>query len=232
MPDQRIQPDPNEPMTTFKTDSPEEQKIKLAVKNMAVRFYVELEQPLLRTNAPARQGNRATIVDLDLDKLINHLDENKFRSMMHPGSMQEMLWQIGDLPGAVIPTEHEVFLEFEAPQPPAACAGRAGAAGHGDSLAPLKMANGALEVGPAIDITNNPGYDNQPSFTPDGKAILFTSVRGGSTASGSAPSIAPGQAPRRRPRQAGHRQTSTSTKSRHERSRESRTLPRVSTRRP
>jgi hypothetical protein len=25
-----------------------------------------------------------------------------------------------------------------------------------------------------INITNRPGYDNQPSFTPDGKAILFT----------------------------------------------------------
>ncbi|MFI5177583.1 MAG: TolB family protein [Vicinamibacterales bacterium] len=31
----------------------------------------------------------------------------------------------------------------------------------------------------AVDISNNPGYDNQPSFTPDGKAILFTSNRDG-----------------------------------------------------
>ena len=29
------------------------------------------------------------------------------------------------------------------------------------------------------NISNNPGYDNQPSFTPDGKAILFTSNRDG-----------------------------------------------------
>lgn len=32
---------------------------------------------------------------------------------------------------------------------------------------------------PAVNISNNPGYDNQPSFTPDGKAILFTSNRDG-----------------------------------------------------
>jgi Tol biopolymer transport system component len=49
-------------------------------------------------------------------------------------------------------------------------------------LAPLKNANGTIELGEAIDITNSPGYDNQPSFTPDGRAILFTSVRGPSPA--------------------------------------------------
>ena len=182
MPDQRIQPDPNEPITSFKTDSQEEQKLKLVVKNMSLRFFVELEQPLLRTNAPARQGNRATILDLDLDKLINNLDESKVRRAMNPGSMQEMLWQLGDLPGAVVPTDHEVFLEFAPPQtpqqPPAAPAAQA----PPDTeiyLAPMKIANGAIEIGPAVDITNNPGYDNQPFFTPDGKSVLFTSVRGG-----------------------------------------------------
>jgi dipeptidyl aminopeptidase/acylaminoacyl peptidase len=32
--------------------------------------------------------------------------------------------------------------------------------------------------GTLVNISNSPGYDNQPSFTPDGKAILFSSVRG------------------------------------------------------
>jgi dipeptidyl aminopeptidase/acylaminoacyl peptidase len=44
-------------------------------------------------------------------------------------------------------------------------------------LAPLTNANGRITVGPPVNITNNPGYDNQPSFTPDGKAMLFTSMR-------------------------------------------------------
>jgi hypothetical protein len=42
----------------------------------------------------------------------------------------------------------------------------------------MRVANGTIEVGPAVDITNNPGYDNQPFFTPDGRSVLFTSVRG------------------------------------------------------
>jgi hypothetical protein len=45
-------------------------------------------------------------------------------------------------------------------------------------LAPLTVVAGAPRVGTPIDITNSPGYDNQPSFTPDGGAILFTSDRG------------------------------------------------------
>jgi hypothetical protein len=45
-------------------------------------------------------------------------------------------------------------------------------------LASLSVQGGKVEIGKPINISNNPGYDNQPSFTPDGAAVLFTSVRG------------------------------------------------------
>ena len=45
-------------------------------------------------------------------------------------------------------------------------------------LAPLAPGGGAF-VGAPVNITRSPGYDNQPAFTPDGTAILFTSMRGG-----------------------------------------------------
>lgn len=45
-------------------------------------------------------------------------------------------------------------------------------------LAPLSVRGSKVEIGTPINISSNPGYDNQPSFTPDGKAVLFTSVRG------------------------------------------------------
>jgi len=33
--------------------------------------------------------------------------------------------------------------------------------------------------GPVVNVSRSPGYDNQPGFTPDGRAVLFTSDRAG-----------------------------------------------------
>lgn len=45
-------------------------------------------------------------------------------------------------------------------------------------LASLKVGKDSVTLTAPVNISNNPGYDNQPSFTPDGSAVLFTSVRG------------------------------------------------------
>jgi len=170
---------PDEPVTVFKTDSPEEQLFKRAIKGMSLKFSVEIELPLLRTNAPKQDGNRATILDLDLDKMINAMDEPRVRRMMSQGSFQEMLWQVGDLPGAVVPTENEIFLEFEGPpQAPAAAPAPQAPPDTDIFLAPLKSVNGAIEIGAPVNVTSHPSYDNQPFFTPDGRGVLFTSARG------------------------------------------------------
>ncbi len=41
----------------------------------------------------------------------------------------------------------------------------------------LDNINGNLKVSDVLNVTNHDGYDNQPSFTPDGKMIYFSSVR-------------------------------------------------------
>ena len=46
-------------------------------------------------------------------------------------------------------------------------------------LAALKSDGGQIVVETPRNISNSPGYDNQPSFTPDGRSVLFTSARGG-----------------------------------------------------
>jgi hypothetical protein len=184
LPDPKMTNDPQADITTFQTDSPEERAIKQAIKHMALRLSIETEQTLLRTNAPRREGNRATVFDLNLDKMINAMDESVARRMVAPGSFQELLWQLGDLPGAVVPVDHEVFLEYQPPDPqqrPAPPAAPAAAPAPPDTdiyLAPLKTEDGRITVGAPANITNNPGYDNQPSFTPDGRSVLFTSQRG------------------------------------------------------
>jgi hypothetical protein len=44
-------------------------------------------------------------------------------------------------------------------------------------LASLDVTSGTPRVGAPMNITDRPGYDNQPGFTTDGRAVLFTSVR-------------------------------------------------------
>ena len=44
-------------------------------------------------------------------------------------------------------------------------------------LAPLTIHGAPISVGTPVNITNRPGYDNQPAFTPDGRSILYTSTR-------------------------------------------------------
>ncbi|MDE3172239.1 MAG: PD40 domain-containing protein [Gemmatimonadota bacterium] len=41
----------------------------------------------------------------------------------------------------------------------------------------VRLRAGATIGDPPENVTHRPGYDNQPAFTPDGKAILFTSIR-------------------------------------------------------
>jgi hypothetical protein len=48
-------------------------------------------------------------------------------------------------------------------------------------LASFSVRGGQPHIGPPANISNNPGYDNQPSFTPDGQSVLFTSTRDGGT---------------------------------------------------
>ena len=42
-------------------------------------------------------------------------------------------------------------------------------------LAPLRLRDGWVAIGTPRNITNRAGYDNQPMFTRDGRAILYTS---------------------------------------------------------
>jgi len=157
-----------------------EQKIKEATKGTRVEFGVELETPLLRTNAPAREGSRATILDVDVGSVIASLTDEKMTQLASaPNSIQELLWSVGDIGGGPTPAERDIFLEFEPPaaQPPQPAA-PAPRPNTEIFLAPLTTKDGRIEVGAPVNITSNPGYDNQPFFTRDGRAVLFTSVRG------------------------------------------------------
>jgi len=180
MPDNPGEADQNPPEGETPVNPALDPNFRHAVSGMTVQFSIQLAVPLLRTNAPAWQGNDATILNVDVAKAIENLSEEQLALATNPGSVQKLLWEVGDVPGAVLPKDHEIFLEFgagtssshPAPQP----------AARPDTevfLAPLTNTNGRLEVGSPVNISRNDGYDNQPFFTPDGSALLFTSVRGG-----------------------------------------------------
>jgi hypothetical protein len=115
-------------------------------------------------------------MDLDIGRIF--AEHQRLRRATSPLSVQELLWMLGDLTGAVVPTDRDVFLEFEAPQPPAAP--QPAAPPDTDVyLADLTIDGDTVGVGSPVNISRNSGYDNQPSFTRDGAAILFTSARGG-----------------------------------------------------
>ena len=48
-------------------------------------------------------------------------------------------------------------------------------------LSPLQTWGTSVRVGTPTNITRRPGYDNQPAFTRNGKAVLYTSQREGQT---------------------------------------------------
>ena len=52
-----------------------------------------------------------------------------------------------------------------------------GAAPTDIHLVPVTMRGSGITLGTPINITARPGYDNQPSFTLDGGAILYTGIR-------------------------------------------------------
>ena len=45
-------------------------------------------------------------------------------------------------------------------------------------IASLTVAGDEFRVGPPENISQSPGYDNQPFFAPDGRSLVFTSARG------------------------------------------------------
>ncbi len=180
--DQRPEPRPDpHPLTA--AEQQEQALLKRAARGGAIHLFVELETTLLRTNAPARDGNRATILDVDFSKLLNGPAFENTVATPSPLSLQELLWQLGDMPGALTPDEREVFLEFEPPTPstppPSQPPARPAAPDTEIFLAPLTVSGQHITIGQPVNISNSPGYDNQPSFTPDGQRLLFTSARGG-----------------------------------------------------
>jgi hypothetical protein len=174
----RFAMDPSaEPLSASVSGSPAEMAaLRGAVKGSRTTVAIQTEAPLLRTNSPHHDQNRVTLFDLDVEAAL--FSKQIGMLVSGPASFDELLWAIEVLPGVTLAHDHDVTLEFQDPAAQAPAAPPVQPPPDTEIfLAALTHAGGKLAVGAPANITNSPGYDNQPSFTPDGRQILFTSAR-------------------------------------------------------
>src|SRR5262249_19001182 len=140
----------------------------------------------LRSSSPHRDDTSVVVFDFDAETALFSREIGMLRAT--PATFDDLLLMIGDLPGVTLAPDHVVTVDFRGAETPA----QPSPPDTEIFLAPLTKDGGKLTLGAPVNITNSPGYDNQPSFTPDGASILFTSVRGAPAA---APAAAGGKTP-------------------------------------
>ena len=153
--------------------------LRNVMKGSRITIAVKSEAPIVRTNSPFHQDNRVTLVDADVEAALFSKQIGMLGTT--PSTFGELLTALGDLPGVTLAREHDITIDFKNPstdlsEQPA----RASSQAPPDTeiyLASLSPAGRTFTVGPPVNISRNPGYDNQPSFTADGRHILFSSVR-------------------------------------------------------
>lgn len=149
-------------------------QLRDVIKGTRVTLAVRTEPEIVRTNSPLHEGDRVVLLDFDAEQALFNNNIDALRAT--PATFDELLTMVADLPGVKVAREHDLTIEFGVPQAP-----QAATQPSNDPdifLTTISRRNGALVLGPPINITNSPGYDNQPSFTRDGRGVLFSSVRG------------------------------------------------------
>lgn len=170
----------SEPPTAWASGSAQEMlQLQKLIQGSRVTIAVESTAPIVATNSPFREQNRVTLFAIDVAQALFSKQMSTLAST--PATFQELLATLADLPGVTLAHEHEVTIDVRNPSTQISANAPPSSASPPDTeiyLASLLTKDGTVVVGPPVNITRSPGYDNQPSFTPDGKQILFASVRG------------------------------------------------------
>ncbi len=169
-----------EPPASWAAGSADEMAaLRKLMQGSRITLVVTSAAPIVRTNSPFRQENRVTLLDADIGQAL--FSKQIATLATSPSTFDQFLSEFADLPGVTLAKEHDLTIDVQNPstdltaQPPPTAPSTQDTEIY---LAPLSSTGGKLTVGPPIDISNNAGYDNQPSFTPDGNQILFASSRG------------------------------------------------------
>lgn len=178
----RFEMDPTaEPPASWAAGPPDEMAaLKKLMQGSRISLAVKSAAPIVHTNSPFRQEDRVTLLDADIEQALFSKQIGMLATT--PSSLDQLLTEFADLPGVTLAKNHEITIDVANPSTDlTAQQAPTTAPATQDTeiyLAPLSSTGGKLAVGPPTNISNNPGYDNQPSFTPDGNQILFASSRG------------------------------------------------------
>ena len=185
----RLDPSTEPPSAWASGSSTELAALKNLMTGAHVTITIASEAPLVRTNSPFKEGNRVTLVDVDVAAALFSSDVQ--RMTVTPGTFDELLAWFATVPGVTLSPSPDITLDFQNPSVPGASgiAAPPSTAASADTevfLATVIGTGAPLAVGPPANISNNPGYDNQPAFSADGTDVFFTSTRGSVTPPSSA----------------------------------------------
>jgi hypothetical protein len=178
----RFRLDPStEPPSAWASGPPSEMAaLKDLMNGARVTITIASESPIVRTTSPFREGDRVTLVDVDLGEAL--FSREVQRMSVTPGTFDELLSWFATVPGVTMSPLPDITLDFQNPSAPGRAAGAAPPPTPGTDtevfVAVLTGTGAALAIGPPINISNNSGYDNQPAFSADGTQVYFASTRG------------------------------------------------------
>jgi len=193
----RLDPATEPPSAWASGSAAEMAALKDLMKGARVTMTIASESPIVRTTSPFRDGDRVTLVDVDLGEALFSREVQRMAAT--PGTFDELLSWFATVPGVTLGPPPDITLDFQNPSAP----GRAGATPPPQPstdtevfVAAIVGTGADLAIGPPINISNNPGYDNQPAFSPDGARVFFTSTRGSAAPPRDAPAPAASSLPK------------------------------------
>jgi len=182
----RFRLDPaTEPPSAWASGSPADLAALRRIMTAArVTITIATEAPLVRTNSPFRDGNRVTLLDANLAEAL--FSKEVQRMAATPGTFDELLSWFAVVPGMTLSASPDITLDFQNPSTVGRSTGAARQPAQPATdtevfVAMLTGSGATLAIGPPVNISNNPGYDNQPAFSPDGAQVFFASTRGTAT---------------------------------------------------
>jgi len=99
-------------MTNGKMSATETAQLKELFGGMRMSIAVEVNGTIITTNAAYRDGQRITLLDFDMEKLISSADKLEKLQQLDPASLDNSMQLLKDIPGVKIDTNENLSVKF------------------------------------------------------------------------------------------------------------------------